>query len=171
MDAKFLYTLALTPWWWWQRFVETWVGVSNTRCIDIFFCKEPRSRYYRRIAALRFIVQPCDENYQFYFFSFFRVMEHRWTETDRGKPKYLGKEPVSVPLCPPQIKHGLTWDRTRASAVRGRWLTAWAMARPMYICLLCAFVCVIKFKVAVTSCTEIGEEMNKVKVEFRLFPS
>jgi hypothetical protein len=24
-------------------------------------------------------------------FSFFRVMEHRWNETDRGKPKYLGK--------------------------------------------------------------------------------
>jgi hypothetical protein len=22
-----------------------------------------------------------------------------------------------VPLCPPQIPHGLTWDRTRASAV------------------------------------------------------
>jgi hypothetical protein len=31
-----------------------------------------------------------------------------------------------VPLCPPQIPHGLT----RASAVRGRRLTAWAMARP-----------------------------------------
>jgi hypothetical protein len=24
-------------------------------------------------------------------FSFFRVMEHRWNETDRGKPKYSGK--------------------------------------------------------------------------------
>jgi hypothetical protein len=35
-----------------------------------------------------------------------------------------------VPLCPPQISHGLTRDRTRASAVRGRRLTAWAMARP-----------------------------------------
>jgi hypothetical protein len=24
-------------------------------------------------------------------FSFFRVMEHRWNEIDRGKPKYSGK--------------------------------------------------------------------------------
>jgi hypothetical protein len=25
------------------------------------------------------------------FFSFFQVMEHRWNETDRGKPKYSEK--------------------------------------------------------------------------------
>jgi hypothetical protein len=42
----------------------------------------------------------------------------------------LGEKSVSVPLCPPQIPHGLTRNRTRASAVRGRRLTAWAMARP-----------------------------------------
>jgi hypothetical protein len=35
-----------------------------------------------------------------------------------------------VPLCPPQISYGLIRDRTRASAVRGRRLTAWAMVRP-----------------------------------------
>jgi hypothetical protein len=35
-----------------------------------------------------------------------------------------------VPLCPPQIPHGLTRDRTWPSAVRGRRLTAWAMVRP-----------------------------------------
>jgi hypothetical protein len=35
-----------------------------------------------------------------------------------------------VPLCPPQIPHGPTRDRTRASTVRGQRLTAWAMARP-----------------------------------------
>jgi hypothetical protein len=35
-----------------------------------------------------------------------------------------------VPLCPPQISYGLTQDRTRASALRGRRLTAWTMARP-----------------------------------------
>jgi hypothetical protein len=35
-----------------------------------------------------------------------------------------GGEPVLVPLCPPQIQHGLTRDRTRASAVGGRRLTA-----------------------------------------------
>jgi hypothetical protein len=43
-------------------------------------------------------------------------MEHRWNEIYRGKPKYLGKKPLPVPLCPPKIPHGLTRDRTRASA-------------------------------------------------------
>jgi hypothetical protein len=62
------------------------------------------------------------------FFSIFLVMEHR---CDRGKPKYSAEKPVPVPLCPPQILRGVTpQDRTRASAVRGRRLTAWAMARP-----------------------------------------
>jgi hypothetical protein len=26
-----------------------------------------------------------------YFFPFFQVLEHRWNEIDRGKPKYSGK--------------------------------------------------------------------------------
>jgi hypothetical protein len=41
-------------------------------------------------------------------------MEHRWNDIDRGKP-------VPVPLCPQQIPHGLTRDRTRVSAVGGYW--------------------------------------------------
>jgi hypothetical protein len=45
------------------------------------------------------------------------------------KQKYSEKT-CPVPLCPPQIPHGLTRARTRASAVRGQRLTAWVMARP-----------------------------------------
>jgi hypothetical protein len=61
----------------------------------IFFGGDgPRSRSYGRTAALRLIVQTYEEdeekNDQF-FFSFFQVMEHRWNEIDRGKPKYSGK--------------------------------------------------------------------------------
>jgi hypothetical protein len=41
----------------------------------------------------------------------------------QGKPKYSEKT-CAVPLCPPQIPHGLTRARTRASAVRGQRLTA-----------------------------------------------
>jgi hypothetical protein len=41
------------------------------------------------------------------------------------------KKPAPVPLCPPQIPHDLTWDRTRAAAVGSQWLTAWAMAQPI----------------------------------------
>jgi hypothetical protein len=40
----------------------------------------------------------------------------------------LGDTPVPLPLRAQQISHRLTWDRTRASAVRGRRLTACAMA-------------------------------------------
>jgi hypothetical protein len=35
-------------------------------------------------------MQPCDEDEakdDQFFFSFFRVMEQRWDEIDRGKPK------------------------------------------------------------------------------------
>jgi hypothetical protein len=61
----------------------------------IFFCEGPRSRCYRRTAALRLIVQPSDaddEKDDQFHFSFLQVMEQRWNETDRGKPKYSGKE-------------------------------------------------------------------------------
>jgi hypothetical protein len=46
-----------------------------------------------------------------------------------GKQKNSGEKPSPMPLCPPQIPHGLKL-RTHASSVRGRRLTAWAMARP-----------------------------------------
>jgi hypothetical protein len=49
----------------------------------------------------------------------------------QGKTKELREKPVPVPLCPPQIPHGLTQDWTQASAVGGQRLTAWAIARPL----------------------------------------
>jgi hypothetical protein len=52
----------------------------------------------------------------------------------QGKTEVLGENPFPVPLCPPQIPHGLTGGRTPASAVGGRRLTAWAMARPLLTC-------------------------------------
>jgi hypothetical protein len=55
-------------------------------------------------------------------------MEPWWNDTDRGKPKT--EKSVPVPLCPQQILHGSTRARTQASAVLGRPLTIWAMARP-----------------------------------------
>jgi len=44
----------------------------------------------------------------------------------QGKTEELRKKPVTVELCPPQIPEGQTWS----SALRGLWLTVWAMARP-----------------------------------------
>ena len=40
------------------------------------------------------------------------------------------KNPVPVPLYPPQISHILAWHRTRVSAVRSQRLTVWTMALP-----------------------------------------
>jgi hypothetical protein len=45
-----------------------------------------------------------------------------------GKTEVLGEKPVSAPLCPPQIPHGLIWDRMRHSAERGRRRITWDMA-------------------------------------------
>jgi hypothetical protein len=38
------------------------------------------------------------------------------------------RSPAPVPLCPPQIPHDLTWDRTRAAAVGSQRLTARALS-------------------------------------------
>jgi hypothetical protein len=66
-----------------------------------------------------------------------RILQIIWVlESDGGmiywerKTEELGEKPVPVPLCPAHIPHGLTPARTRASAVRGRRLMTWAMARP-----------------------------------------
>jgi hypothetical protein len=59
----------------------------------LFLCKEgPRSRCYGRTAALRLIVQPLWWRWReiWSVFLFLQVMEHRWNETDSGKPKYSG---------------------------------------------------------------------------------
>jgi hypothetical protein len=56
-------------------------------------------------------------------------VEWNWT----GKTVLLGEKPVLVSICPPQIPHGLKQDRPWASAVRGRRLTAWSMARSLFL--------------------------------------
>jgi hypothetical protein len=70
-----------------------------------------------KMITVFFFVFPCNGS----------PMEWNW----QGKTKVRGEKPVPVPHCPQQIPHGLTRDRTRASAVRGRPVTAWAMARPL----------------------------------------
>ena len=56
--------------------------------------------------------QLCDEDEEkdgqfcFIFQSNGAPVEWSW----QGKIEVLGEKPVSVPLFPPQIPHGLTWD-------------------------------------------------------------
>jgi hypothetical protein len=67
--------------------VVPFVILKGTSSIVGAFCvcgEGPRSRSYGRTAALRFIVQPCNEDDE-------KVMEHWCNEIDRGKPKYSGK--------------------------------------------------------------------------------
>jgi hypothetical protein len=46
------------------------------------------------------------------------------------------RNPVPLLLCPPQIRHGLPWDRIRASAVRSRQLRDSTIARPTIIVIV-----------------------------------
>jgi len=57
--------------------------------------------------------------------------EQLWNDTDRAKVTYSEKNLSLMPLYPQQISQGLAWYSNRASAVSGRWLTAWAAARPL----------------------------------------
>jgi hypothetical protein len=43
------------------------------------------------------------------------------------------RKPAPAPLYPPQIPHDQTRARTRAASVGNQRLTAWAMARPVYV--------------------------------------
>ena len=108
--------------------------VSLSAHIFFFFwwrAPQQMQRAHRCLEALLvFFVFPCNR----------APVELNWQE----KIEVLGeKKPVPVPLYLPQIPHGLTRDRTRASAVRGRRLTVWAMARPSahiiaHHCCVCA---------------------------------
>jgi hypothetical protein len=62
-------------------------------------------------------------------------LHHIWVWSSHGmvltgKTEELEENSVALPLCPRQISHGLNQARTEASALRGRRLTPWAMARP-----------------------------------------
>jgi hypothetical protein len=107
----------------------------------------------------------------FYFIFPSNVVPVEWNW--QWKTEVLGEKPVPVLLCPPQIPHGLTRDRTRASAVRGRLLTAWDMALPSLMILpvgclstisyLCLSVCLslslspfLVFLILQTACAGIS---------------
>jgi hypothetical protein len=58
-------------------------------------CPQQKLRTHRSLD-----LQPCDEDKKKddQFFSLFQVMEHRWNDIDRGKPKYWGKTCPSATL-------------------------------------------------------------------------
>jgi hypothetical protein len=68
-----------------------------------------------------------------FFYQFLQLMEHQWNEIDREKPTNRRKTCPSATLSTTNLTW--TWPGTEpgASAMRGRRLTAWAMARPLFI--------------------------------------
>jgi len=36
--------------------------------------------------------------------------EFWWNDTDGEEPNYSEEKPFVLPLCPPNIPHGLSWD-------------------------------------------------------------
>jgi hypothetical protein len=71
-----------------------------------------------------------------------------WNHINKEKQRTRWKS-VPMPLYRPQIPHGLTWAGTRASALRGQWLTAWAMAWPV-VEVTTALFCFKSFYCSVT---------------------
>jgi hypothetical protein len=49
-----------------------------------------------------------------------------------GENRSTQRKPCLLPLWAPQIPHGLIWDRTRASALKGRLLTVRTVAGAIY---------------------------------------
>jgi hypothetical protein len=64
------------------------------------------------------------------YYQVLQVMEHQWNEIDREKTDNSEKNLSQCHFVHHKSHMDLTWERTRASVVRGRRLTAWAMARP-----------------------------------------
>jgi hypothetical protein len=55
-----------------------------------------------------------------------------WVKTGRGNES-TWRKPIPLPLCPPQIPYGLTWDQTQATMVTSWWPIATAMAQPLVV--------------------------------------
>jgi hypothetical protein len=59
----------------------------------------------------------------------------------QGKTEGLWEKPVPVPLCPPQIPHGLTWAWTWTFTVRDQQLTMWTIAQLLPILVVWETLC------------------------------
>ena len=52
-----------------------------------------------------------------------RAVYLQWNDTDRSEQRCGDEQTVPLHIFPPQISHGLSWDRNRASQEMGRGLT------------------------------------------------
>jgi hypothetical protein len=119
----------------WQLHCPLLVDVSPSVCVFVLLMTGPAADATDALQPWGFLCNPDEDEEDCYFFCPFPSnggqVEWYW----QVKTEVLGEKPVPVSLCPPQIPHGLNRDRTRASEVGGRRLTAWAMARPKCVCI------------------------------------
>jgi hypothetical protein len=75
--------------------ILSFTNTSSERSPFFWWWRAPQQmlRTHRSLEGLL-----CNPVMKMITFSFFLVMEHRWNETDRGKPKYSGKTCPSVTL-------------------------------------------------------------------------
>jgi hypothetical protein len=82
----------------WRKFWASFSNLSTTEFpiyfplivhLRVLFIEGPRSRFYGRTAALKPYCATLWRSRRFFCFSI--LMEHRWNEIDRGKPKYSEK--------------------------------------------------------------------------------
>jgi hypothetical protein len=103
---------------------KTWFGIVST-CFSFSAWGETGSTWY--VSHCWPIVPAQDGRWW--------LWSSQWNE-DWHRNRSTRRTPAPVPLCPPQIPHELTWDRTRAAALGSQRLTAWAMARPYRLHLI-----------------------------------
>jgi hypothetical protein len=125
--------LQQTEWIWPVTYVEsTLPRVTMRPCAlqplhaDHFFYEGPSYHSLKAFCATPMKMMRMSS----FFYQFLQLVEHQWNEIDRRKPKTRRKTCPSATL--PTTNLTWTWPGTepRASVVRGRRLTAWAMARP-----------------------------------------
>jgi hypothetical protein len=98
--------------------------------LTFFYWRTPQQKLRTHRSLEGLLCNPVMKMMRFFLPLHFNGVPVEWNW--QGKTEVPGEKPVPVPLCPPQIPHGPTLDRTRVSAMRGRRLTAWAMARPYF---------------------------------------
>jgi hypothetical protein len=57
------------------------------------------------------------------------IVGQRWIDINKETRK---TQPTLLPLCLPQIPHGLPWERTQAFMVRSWRLSAWTISRSRF---------------------------------------
>jgi hypothetical protein len=86
-------------WWGHRKFPRRWL-------LTHLWCGPSPERNVVRLLAMKFV-----------------ILYKSW----QRKPDVLEEKSVPAILYPQEISHGQAWYRTRASAMRSRRLTAWAM--------------------------------------------